>query len=302
MTTLTSAGSGSGAPTDSLNCTVVSTYVAAKTADNPSASAVRSRSTSPTNGWRQSRRRSAASPHSVHQLLYCPIARRSCDRALPLAGAEARTSLLDRTWGTQVCGGFVPPGLRSRYRPRVAVGLERFEFVAHAFVAATGPHAGDGWTWLTDLWARLGSAFGIAQPIAGSKADLPPRAPEADGVVAARTASAPGVHQAVVRRVGDVVCLSVVRAPTAGGPRWDTFDAEWSTVLPTPTAGVLGVARILQAQLDDPAQPVDAAALGPAVAGMLTVAGRLVEPGDRARRGVVGALRRVGGERARRRG
>ena len=155
----------------------------------------------------------------------------------------------------------------------MAVGLERFEFVAHAFVAATGPHAAVGWTWLTDLWARLGSAFGIAQPIAGSTADLPPRAPEADGVVAARTASAPGVHQAVVRRVGDVVCLSVVRAPTAGGPRWDTFDAEWSAVLPTPTAGVLGVARILQAQLDDPAQPVDAAALGPVVAGMLPVAG-----------------------------
>jgi hypothetical protein len=155
----------------------------------------------------------------------------------------------------------------------VAVGLERFEFVAHVFVAASGPHATDGWTWLGQLWTALGPAFGIAQRIAPFAADLPSKAPAADGVVAARTAPGPGTHQAVVRRTGDVVCVSVLRAPTPGAPRWDTFDAEWSAMSPTPTAGVLGTARVLQAQQADPVEPVDICALAPVVDGLLTVPG-----------------------------
>lgn len=146
----------------------------------------------------------------------------------------------------------------------MAPGLEGHEFVAHVFVTATGPHARDAYSWIVGLWDALGPVFGIGHPL-GRRPDEPPAAiPSAEGVVAVRTGTGSGRQEAVLRRVHDVISLTVLRAP-APGPRWDTLDAEWSALFTPPATGLIGSARILQARLDDPAQSLDAATLGPVV-------------------------------------
>jgi len=168
----------------------------------------------------------------------------------------------------------------------VGSALGRYEFVAHVYIAATGPHADEGYAWLRALWNELGVRFGIAHAFENIPEELPAdvSVPSGDGVVAARKADGPAQRQAVVRRIGDVLCLSAVFAPPAGDrPTWDTLDGEWATALPPRADGVLGSVRIVQAELADPACSLDATALGPVVGGLLVV------PGDWAARGVVRA-------------
>ena len=68
----------------------------------------------------------------------------------------------------------------------------------------------------------------------------------------------------VARRVHDVVCLSLILAPP-DATGWTELEASWERVQRSPTPGVLGSVRILQARLAEPAAVLDVAALGPAV-------------------------------------
>lgn len=161
----------------------------------------------------------------------------------------------------------------------MAVELERYEFVAHVYIAATGVPARAGYAWLTGLWLDLSTTFGISHQIGTTGTDLPLRIPTRCGVVSARAAAGSGRQEAVVRRVHDMLCLSVVRAPAPDGPAWDVLDAEWSGVLPAPIPAVVGSVRILQAQLTDSEAPVDAGVLGAVVDGLLPTSGHWAQRG-----------------------
>lgn len=155
----------------------------------------------------------------------------------------------------------------------VAPRLEGHELVAHVFVAADGPDAVDAYAGVVALWERACAAFGIADAV-GSRVDEPPAGvPEADGVVAVRAGFTAGKYFAVLRRTHDVLCLTVLQAPTPGsGPRWDTLEARWSAVLAPSMPGVIGSVRILQARQVE-TTPLDAAVLGPVVRWENSIAG-----------------------------
>jgi len=144
------------------------------------------------------------------------------------------------------------------------------EFVGHVFVAADGPQPEADRCYLLDLWHRCCDQFAITEGI--DELALNPSIDRArpcgcGDIVAARTNSGPGKHQAVLRLVHDVFCFGVLRAPAPDdGLDWCELDAQWSAVLGQPTAGVIGSVRILQARLVDPlasptADPAQAAAV-----------------------------------------
>lgn len=165
----------------------------------------------------------------------------------------------DRSGGTRVAA--------------VAPRLEGHELVAHVFVVADGPDSVDAYAGVVALWERACAAFGIDRPI-GSEADVPPAdLPEADGVMAVRAGFTGGKYFAVLRRTHDVLCLTVLQAPSPGsGSRWDTLDARWSAVLAPPIPKVIGSVRILQARQVETTS-LDADALGPVVRWENSVAG-----------------------------
>lgn len=148
--------------------------------------------------------------------------------------------------------------------------LQGYELVAHVFVAADGSAADH--RYLAGLWDRCVAAFGLDAAVDPHPAVLPAAAPlvdEREELLAVRAGTDPGVHQVVVRRVHDVLCLSLVLAPaeesgTAAG--WTGLEARWQEVQEAPTAGVLGSVRILQARLTAPDTELDVAALAPVVA------------------------------------
>jgi hypothetical protein len=143
--------------------------------------------------------------------------------------------------------------------------VEGHEFVAHVFLAANGPDRQDDYRWLVELWHRCAAEFHIDQPLA-PRPDAPPpdELPAADGLVAACTSGAAGLHQLVLRRLGDVCCLSLLRSPDPD-TGWPGLDQEWSSVNRPSTSGVLGTVRIMQARLADPGAALDAAVLDPVV-------------------------------------
>jgi hypothetical protein len=151
-----------------------------------------------------------------------------------------------------------------------AVGLQGQEFVAHVFVRASGPDAAAGHRYVLDLWRCCCKRFTLDEAVA----DHPCRPPDelapaaaAGGVLAARGAAGAGVHQIVLRRLREVLVLSVIRAPASDAdPRgWVELEQEWDSVVRPPTAGVIGAVRIVQARLAHPDVDVDPAALGPVV-------------------------------------
>ena len=153
--------------------------------------------------------------------------------------------------------------------PYVAA-LQGHELVTHVFVAADGPDAGADRRWLLDLWHRCGEEFALDSAVAPF-----PRDPSEDlsptsvpgGVVAALGRTGPGVHQAVLRRLREVIVLSVVRSPAEGDPcGWPELKWAWEKVTRPPSQGVIGMVRILQARLADPTAELDPTALGSVVA------------------------------------
>lgn len=135
--------------------------------------------------------------------------------------------------------------------------LQGSEFVGHVFVVADGPARDADHRYLLGLWRRCCDQFGITEEIPDHSHDPPDdlaSAPGPGGVLAARRSTGPGMHQMVLRRLPDVFCLAVLRAPAAtDGLGWLELDAQWSSVLRQPTSGVIGSSRILQARLADPA-------------------------------------------------
>lgn len=155
--------------------------------------------------------------------------------------------------------------------PGVPVGpvLRAHEFVAHVVVALDGPLAADDHRYVVELWERCVTRFRLDRPVAGvpDEPRVPlPRVAGDDGVLAARTGAGPGLHQIVLRRLGGVHCVSVLRAPPPeAGVRWAALAEEWAAVLPPPTPGLIGSVQILQARttaggLPDPAALVAAVA------------------------------------------
>jgi hypothetical protein len=135
--------------------------------------------------------------------------------------------------------------------------LHGSEFVVHLFVATDGPQHDVDYRYLLNLWHRCCDRFGITNDVLGYDRK-PPADPESPpgpgGMLAARISPGPGTHQVVLRRLYDVFCLAVLRAPApAEGLGWLELEAEWSAVLGQPTGGVIGSGRILQARLADPA-------------------------------------------------
>ena len=144
--------------------------------------------------------------------------------------------------------------------------LEGHELVAHVFIAATGPEREAAYRWVVELWHRCADELNIDDPLSPRPDAPPPDAPPAtDGLFAARSSRIDGLHQLVLQRSGDVLCLSLLRAPSLN-IGWTALDAQWSAVLRPPTQGVLGTVRIAQARLADATAALDLALLGPAVA------------------------------------
>ena len=147
--------------------------------------------------------------------------------------------------------------------PREAAQLQGYELVAHVFVAADRSAA--GYRQVSALWQRSVQAFALDDAVDRHPSELPATPPvvdEGEEFLAVRCGRAAGVHQVVVRRLHDVLCLSVVLAP-AQAQGWAELDAAWRAVQP---AAVLGSVRILQARLVDTSAAPDVAALDPVVA------------------------------------
>ncbi len=134
------------------------------------------------------------------------------------------------------------------------VPVQGHEFVAHVFVAAGGPQVAADYRYLAGLWRRCAAEFAIDQPVDPYPSELPGTGPvvgEDEELVAVRSRRAGGLHQLAVRRVHDVLCLSVVLAPDPA-PGWTELESRWESLLAPPTRGVLGSVRILQARLSEP--------------------------------------------------
>jgi hypothetical protein len=149
--------------------------------------------------------------------------------------------------------------------------LQGQELVVHVFVRASGRDAAAGRRYVLDLWHRCCERFTLDQAVPGHPRsppdpdDLVPTAAPG-GVLAARTAAGAGVHQVVLRWLREVLVLSLIRAPGDGSPHaWPELEDEWNAVVRPPAAGVIGVTRILQARLADPAADLDPAVLAPVV-------------------------------------
>ena len=143
------------------------------------------------------------------------------------------------------------------------VALQGQELVAHVFVRASGQDAAAGHRYVLDLWHRCCERFALDEAVAAHPrrppAELAPTA-AAGGVLAARGAAGAGVHQIVLRRLREVLVLSVILAPPDVDSRgWPELEDDWDAVARPPAAGVIGAARILQARLAHPTADVDPA-------------------------------------------
>jgi len=150
--------------------------------------------------------------------------------------------------------------------PREAAPLQGYELVAHVFVAADRSVA--AYRQLSALWQRCVQAFAVDDAVDRYPSELPATPPVVDEgaeFLAVRSGRAAGVHQVVVRRLHDVLCLSVVLAP-AQAQGWGELDAAWRAVRPPTAPVVLGSVRILQARLVGSAATPDVTALAPVVA------------------------------------
>lgn len=148
--------------------------------------------------------------------------------------------------------------------PDPAAALQGFELVVHVFVVADGTPADR--RFVEDLWHRCVAEFALDDAVASHPADWPTALPatgEGETLLAVR--SGPDVHQAAVRQVHDVLCLSLILAPP-DAPGWSELEACWARVRWPPTPGVFGTARILQARLAETDAALDVAALAPVVA------------------------------------
>ncbi len=123
--------------------------------------------------------------------------------------------------------------------------LSGAEFVAHIAVPAEGPLAQQAQAYLRQVWEKCGNEWGMTAGVPGLAGTEIPVDSSSPGLLAARSRPGDGVHQAVVRRVRDLVCLSVVLAPPrSSAPCWRELDETWTRVAGEPPPGVIGVVRV----------------------------------------------------------
>ncbi len=144
--------------------------------------------------------------------------------------------------------------------------------VVHLFVAVDGMHRDADHEYLRKVWRACDTELGMTESIAVTKPPVKslagwdePAGPS--GVIDARTRPGSGVHQAVLRREHDTLCLTVMREPAPeDGVSWAELNRQWETAMGEPPTGVIGVARLFLARLVDPAAtPTPDAALAEAV-------------------------------------
>ncbi|EIV94947.1 CATRA conflict system CASPASE/TPR repeat-associated protein [Frankia sp. QA3] len=130
----------------------------------------------------------------------------------------------------------------------------------HVFAPVGGEHAAEAYDYLRRVWDACGDQFGMWHPM--DTLGLPRQPPErhrpvaaqVEEPIAARRHAGPGVFQGLLRRVHDVLCLSVVLAPPPESmPSWVDLRHRWAQVSEPVPDGLLGVAEIYQARLADPA-------------------------------------------------
>jgi predicted nucleotide-binding protein len=149
------------------------------------------------------------------------------------------------------------------------------DFVVHLFAPLGGPQAAEAYRQVRQVWAACREQLGMTEPIAEVRASaLPPETLDglpADGIVAAQESRA-AVRQAVLRRVHDVLNLSValaqpapegLRSPPRGpltpiqSPRlppqrrmgWADFAQVWAQASLPAGDALLGEARLFLARM-----------------------------------------------------
>ncbi|OHV40898.1 glycosyl transferase family 1 [Pseudofrankia sp. EUN1h] len=129
----------------------------------------------------------------------------------------------------------------------------------HLFAPAGGPHAAETYGYLRRAWFACRDEFGMRHPIPAL--DLPRDPPERhrpepgaiDEFLAAQAHAGEGVFQALLRRAHDVLCLSIMLAPSpATSPSWVELQRRWVRACGPIPGGLLGAAEIYQARLADP--------------------------------------------------
>jgi predicted nucleotide-binding protein len=151
------------------------------------------------------------------------------------------------------------------------------EFVVHLFAPLDGPQAPEAYRQVRQVWAACREQLGMTEPIAGVRsrallAEMPEtldRLP-ADGIVAAQESRA-AIRQAVLRRVHDVLNLSValaqpapeglarpeggsltpVKFPSLPSQRrmgWADFAQIWASADPPAGGALLGETRLFLAR------------------------------------------------------
>lgn len=139
--------------------------------------------------------------------------------------------------------------------------LQGEALVVHVFVVADGPDKAADHAYLHAIFQRCADRFGMT----GKLADLPidPDLAVGTGLLAGRKnpqpAGLPHVQEALLRRVHDAFCLTVMREPANAS--WATLKGEWegATADLRPSDGVLGTAWVFLARVVDPGPPLPTA-------------------------------------------
>lgn len=146
--------------------------------------------------------------------------------------------------------------------------LQGHELVVHVFLVADDTV--EGHRRLLGYWDATCDAFEVTEPVADidhTPRELGPTSAPGGAVAARERRPGSGVHQLVLRRVHDVVVLSMISAPDpAERHGWAELEHEWAAAVgDIEPPRVIGTVRILQARLTDPAAQPDTAALTPIV-------------------------------------
>src|SRR5262249_12425083 len=107
---------------------------------------------------------------------------------------------------------------------RGAVTIDRLveqELVVHAFAPTDGPAAAQAYARISAIWSRARDLLGLTDPVAGT--GLPAALPPDPGTARTEQALAAqqdraGDHQMIVRRIQDVLNLSMVFATPSVAP------------------------------------------------------------------------------------
>ncbi|WP_261561815.1 CATRA conflict system CASPASE/TPR repeat-associated protein, partial [Frankia tisae] len=135
------------------------------------------------------------------------------------------------------------------------------ELVVHLYASTDGPRAVQAYEFLRAVWAacrrvlEMKPAFdrlGVPALLPASIDDLRGR-----GVLAAQLSLGGGVHQALLRRDDDLLCLSVLLAPPDDDAfGWSQPEEQWRRVAGTLPPSLVGAVRLYQGHLGRPGVPV----------------------------------------------